>query len=95
MSEPEVLVDSVSAMGADVIVVGAGLAGLVSAGTSRAADPGEVRIRVAGRTTTRSEAARIGREVSALWLNGPAGGAGATRNTREVIAIASVLLPRT
>jgi hypothetical protein len=59
-------------MGADVIVVGAGLAGLVSAGTSRAADPGEVRIRVAGRTTARSEAARIGREVSALWLNGPA-----------------------
>ena len=29
MSEPEVLADSVSAMDADVIVVGAGLAGLI------------------------------------------------------------------
>lgn len=56
--------------------------------------PGEVRIRVAARADTLTEARRIGREVAALWLNGPAGGAGATRRAEQVVAIASILLPR-
>jgi hypothetical protein len=56
--------------------------------------PREVRARVAGRTATLGQARRIGREVSALWLNGPAGGAGATARTSDLLAIASVLLPR-
>jgi Acyclic terpene utilisation family protein AtuA len=56
--------------------------------------PREVRARVAGRTATFSQARRIGHEVSALWLNGPAGGAGATARTSDLLAIASVLLPR-
>lgn len=64
-----------------------------SPGTSTP-EPGEVRVRVAGRADSPDLATRIGREVCALWLNGPAGGAGATRRTEQVIAIASVLLPR-
>ena len=56
--------------------------------------PREVRARVAGRTATFDQARRIGHEVSALWLNGPAGGAGATARTSDLLAIASVLLPR-
>ncbi|WP_326568920.1 acyclic terpene utilization AtuA family protein [Amycolatopsis rhabdoformis] len=57
-------------------------------------DPPEVRVRVAGRTRTLEAARYLGREVSALWLNGPAGGGGATRRTEQVVAIESVLLPR-
>lgn len=59
-----------------------------------AAGPREVRARVAGRTATLGQAHRIGREVSALWLNGPAGGAGAVARAAGIVAIASVLLPR-
>jgi len=58
------------------------------------AEPPEVRARVAGRTLTLDQARRIGHEVSALWLNGPAGGAGAVGRTSDLVAIASVLLPR-
>ncbi len=63
-------------------------------GPSAAADPPEVRVRVAGRTGDLREARRIGHEVTALWLNGPAGGAGASRSAVEDIAVVSVLLPR-
>ena len=67
----------------------------VHRGAGRAvAEPTEVRARVAGRTATLDQARRIGHEVSALWLNGPSGGAGATDRTSDLIAIASVLLPR-
>jgi hypothetical protein len=37
---------------------------------------------------------RIGNEVETLYTNGPAGGGGATKSTREVVAVQSVLLPR-
>ncbi|WP_270935167.1 acyclic terpene utilization AtuA family protein [Falsiroseomonas oryzae] len=57
-------------------------------------EPRDVRARIAGRTSTLRAAQRIGREVEALWLNGPSGGGGATWSAREVIAAASVLLPR-
>ena len=40
------------------------------------------------------EAVRIGNEVETLYTNGPAGGGGATKSAREVVAILSVLLPR-
>ena len=59
-----------------------------------AVEPREVRARVTGRTATLDQARRIGHEVSALWLNGPAGGGGATARASDVVAIASVLLPR-
>jgi hypothetical protein len=58
------------------------------------AEPYEVRVRVAGRTETMREAVRIGNEVETLYTNGPAGGGGATKSAREVVAVASVLLPR-
>ncbi|MDN7880418.1 acyclic terpene utilization AtuA family protein [Burkholderia aenigmatica] len=57
-------------------------------------EPAEVRVRVAGRTASAAEAARIGNEVETLYTNGPAGGGGAFKSTREVIAVQSVLLPR-
>lgn len=57
-------------------------------------EPYEVRVRVAGRTACAEEAIRIGNEVETLYTNGPAGGGGATRAVREVIAVQSVLLPR-
>jgi hypothetical protein len=60
-----------------------------------ATPPFEVRVRVAGRTATAAQAARIGNEVETLYTNGPAGGGGATQATREVIAVQSVLMPRT
>jgi len=56
------------------------------------AEPGEVRVRVAGRTRNRRDAQRIGEEVENLYTNGPAGGGGAWKSTREIIAIASCLI---
>jgi hypothetical protein len=57
-------------------------------------EPAEVRVRLAARCATRSEAERIGREVEALYVNGPAAGGGATASVREVLAVASCLVPR-
>lgn len=57
-------------------------------------EPAEVRVRVAGRAASAGAAARIGNEVETLYTNGPAGGGGAFKSTREVIAVQSVLLPR-
>ena len=55
----------------------------------------EVRIRVVGRTDSLAEAKRIGEEVETLYTNGPAGGGGAWKSAREVIAVASALIPDT
>ncbi len=57
-------------------------------------EPYEVRVRLAVRADTRAQAERVGQEVEALYLNGPAGGGGVTMSTREVIAVASALMPR-
>jgi acyclic terpene utilization AtuA family protein len=57
-------------------------------------EPYEVRVRVAGRTESLREAIRIGNEVETLYTNGPAGGGGAWKSARDVVAVASVLLPR-
>jgi len=59
-----------------------------------AAELHEVRIRVAGRTDSMAEAVRIGNEVETLYTNGPAGGGGASKSARQVIAVVSTLLPR-
>ncbi|WP_328610351.1 DUF1446 domain-containing protein [Amycolatopsis sp. NBC_00345] len=64
------------------------------AGGPHPVEPVEVRARVAGRTDTLARARRIGHEVSALWLNGPAGGGGVRRSAHEVIGIVSTFLPR-
>jgi Acyclic terpene utilisation family protein AtuA len=62
--------------------------------SGHANEPYEVRIRVTGRTENMHEALRIGNEVETLYTNGPAGGGGAWKSAREVVAVASVLLPR-
>ena len=56
-------------------------------------DPYEVRVRVTGRTETMAEAVRIGNEVETLYTNGPAGGGGAWKSAREVVAMVSVIVP--
>lgn len=55
--------------------------------------PPEVRMRFAASCDSQEDAARIGEEVESLYLNGPAGGGGVTRSTRQIIAIASTLIP--
>jgi hypothetical protein len=62
--------------------------------SARANEPYEVRVRVAGRTENLREAVRIGNEVETLYTNGPAGGGGAFKSARDVVEVASVLLPR-
>jgi hypothetical protein len=61
---------------------------------AHANEPYEVRVRVAGRTENLREAIRIGNEVETLYTNGPAAGGGAFKSARDVVAVASVLLPR-
>lgn len=55
----------------------------------------DVRLRVAGRTATEEQARMIGREVEALYTNGPAGGGGARDYSRQIVSIASILIPET
>jgi hypothetical protein len=62
--------------------------------SARNAEPYEVRIRVAARTDSHAEAVRVGNEVETLYTNGPAGGGGATKSAREIVAVQSVLLSR-
>ncbi|MGY2331710.1 acyclic terpene utilization AtuA family protein [Pseudomonas sp. SDT2931_S440] len=54
----------------------------------------EVRLRIAARCAERSEAVRVGNEVETLYTNGPSGGGGASKSLRQVVAVASLLLPR-
>jgi hypothetical protein len=61
---------------------------------ARASEPYEVRARVTGRTENLREAVRIGNEVETLYTNGPAAGGGVFKSARDVVAVASVLLPR-
>ena len=56
--------------------------------------PYEVRLRVAARTRTKELAERVGAEVEALWINGPAGGGGVRRYAQERIGVVSLLLER-
>lgn len=58
-------------------------------------EPREVTARVVGRADSRRAADMIGAEVEALYTNGPAGGGGAGRSVRQVLAVASALVPRT
>jgi len=71
-----------------------GVNSLHGAKLSEGHSPYEVRVRVAGRTDSMKEAVRIGNEVETLYTNGPAGGAGAWKVAREVVAMVSALIPR-
>ncbi len=62
--------------------------------SAAAPEPCEVRLRVVGRTDSLKEAVRIGNEVEALLTCGPAGGGGATKSTREIVAMLATLVPR-
>lgn len=55
--------------------------------------PHEVRLRVAARTADREAAQRVGEEVEALYTNGPSGGGGAEKQVKDIISIASILIP--
>jgi hypothetical protein len=57
-------------------------------------EPYEVRLRVAARTQHRRHADYVGQEVQSLLTNGPYGGAGDFMQTRELIGVRSVLIPR-
>lgn len=57
-------------------------------------EPWEVRLRVAARCQDKTEAVRVGNEVESLYTNGPSGGGGASKSVRQVVAVASLLLPR-
>jgi hypothetical protein len=72
-------------IGVDAVHRGAGLP---------RAEPAEVRLRVAGRTESMAEAVRLANEVETLYTNGPAGGGGASKSAREVLAVVSTLIPR-
>lgn len=70
-----------------------GVDALHGAALSQGGAPYEVRLRVAARTGAAADAVAIGNEVEALYTNGPAGGGGASKSVRQVIAIASALVP--
>ena len=65
-----------------------------AAGAMPGSPPPEVRLRLAMRCASRAQADRVVREVEALYLNGPAAPGGASASVREVLAVASCLLPR-
>jgi hypothetical protein len=54
----------------------------------------EIRLRVAGKSISRDEAALPGEEVESLYTNGPAGGGGVRKYVNEVVGIVSVLIDR-
>lgn len=70
-----------------------GLDAVAPAAARSAADPSEVRLRIAARCADEEAAERIGEEVESLYLCGPAGGGGVSRSSREIIAVASTLIP--
>jgi hypothetical protein len=57
-------------------------------------EPDEVRVRIAARADSLAHAAVVGNEVEALYTCGPAGGGGATKSARQIVAVLSMLLPR-
>lgn len=61
---------------------------------TNATDVKDIRLRIAARTKTRSEATKIVNEVETLYTNGPAAGGGATKNIKEIIAVCSIFIPR-
>lgn len=60
---------------------------------ANSASPHEVRMRFAARCATAADAQTVAEEVEGLYLCGPAGGGGVTRNVGEIIAIASTFMP--
>lgn len=57
-------------------------------------EPSEVCVRAAGRARSKATADLIPNEVEALYTNGPAGGCGAVKRTRDIVSVASILVDR-
>ncbi len=68
-------------------------AGRLLAG-SPAGSARDIRLRVAARHADKAQAERLGREVTALYTCGPAGGGGVRTGLRQRLATVSCLLPR-
>jgi hypothetical protein len=62
--------------------------------SSGGGEPYEVRARVAARCANQCDARRIGEEVEMLYTNGPAGGGGVAKMTRELVGVTSTFVPR-
>ncbi|PFG70412.1 uncharacterized protein DUF1446 [Pseudomonas poae] len=91
----DVVLKRLQLMGVKMQDVRAELIGMDSLhGPRSSVEPWEVRLRVAARCEERSEAVRVGNEVETLYTNGPSGGGGASKSVRQVVAVASLLLPR-
>ena len=56
-------------------------------------EPPEIRMRYAARCRSQEAARQVGEEVEALYLCGPSGGGGVSCRVREVIGVASGLMP--
>jgi len=82
---------------ADIIgasaLYGAELSGL-TAGAQWTRTLPEARVRLVGRCAAYEDAVGIGNEVESLYTTGPASGGGVHKSVKEVLAIASMLLPR-
>lgn len=89
----QIVLERLALLGVETSQVRADLIGVDAAGPA-GDDLGEVRLRIAARTASAEAAARVGREVEALYTNGPAGGGGATRTVAPVLGVTSALLPR-
>lgn len=90
----EIVSERLSGLVQDLRVDLIGLGSVHGTAFRHAAEPYEIRLRIAGKTETQDLARRIGEEVEALYTNGPAGGGGVRKNINEVIGIVSVLMPR-
>jgi hypothetical protein len=93
----EILMERTSGLDLSLLDLRCDLIGVdaVSADFGRAHEaPAEVRVRLVGHTRSLAAASRIGREVEALYTNGPAGGGGVSRFVRPVVVIESALVPR-
>lgn len=93
----EIVQERLAIMGVDYQEIKFDLIGVDSLHASKLSagyEPYEVRVRVTARTSNMAEAVRIGNEVETLYTNGPAGGGGAWKSAREVVAMLSVLIPR-
>jgi hypothetical protein len=71
-----------------------GIDSLHGAASPGGGEPHEVRLRVAARTQNRRHAEFVAQEVQTLLTNGPYGGGGDFMQVRDILGVASVLLPR-
>jgi hypothetical protein len=71
-----------------------GIDSLHGAASPAGGEPHEVRLRVAARTQNRRHAEYVAQEVQTLLTNGPYGGGGDFMQVRDILGVASVLLPR-